>query len=382
MNSDNAHLFSVVLAGGGTAGHTSPLIATATALQRLQPDVEIICVGTERGLENKVVPAAGLRLELIPPVPMPRKPNLDLLKLPGRLHGSVRAARMILDDADAQAVVGFGGYVSTPVYLAARQKRLPIFVHEQNAKPGLANKLAARFATAVLTAFPDTELPGAEFLGMPVRAQITELADADPLQRAERQRQARAEFGLAVESPVLLVSGGSQGARSLNSATEQAADEFLARGVQILHVWGPKNFPADAEPRTNPQSGARYIPVSYVDDMATAYAAADVMLARSGAGTVVETAMVGLPTILVPLPIGNGEQALNAEPVVSAGAGRLIADADLDAERLLTEVDQVLTQRDQMSQAGRALMRSDAAEELASRVLAEIQQRNQAGEGK
>lgn len=365
---------SVVLAGGGTAGHTSPLIATASALQRLDPDVQITCVGTARGLENQVVPAAGLDLELIPPVPMPRKPNLDLFKLPLRLRAAVQAARKILDEAEAQAVVGFGGYVSTPVYLAARQKRIAIFVHEQNAKPGLANKLAARFATGVFSAFPGTQLPGAEFLGMPVRAQIAELAQADRFDRAEAQRQARAAFGLATELPVVLVSGGSQGARSLNRATEQATDELLARGVQILHVWGPKNFPDDAEPRTNPQSGARYVPVAYVDDMATAYAASDLMVARSGAGTVVETAMVGLPTILVPLPIGNGEQALNAEPVVQAGAAVLVPDAELNDARLLAEVEALLDRRAEMSRAGRDLMRADAADELARRVLAAIPQ--------
>ena len=139
-------------------------------------------------------------------------------------------------------------------------------------------------------------------------------------------------------------------------------------------MWGPKNFPDDAEPRTNPQSGARYVPVAYVDDMATAYAASDLMVARSGAGTVVETAMVGLPTILVPLPIGNGEQALNAEPVVQAGAAVLVPDAELNDARLLAEVEALLDRRAEMSRAGRDLMRADAADELARRVLAAIPQ--------
>ena len=134
----------VLLAGGGTAGHTSPLLATADALRRLDPDIEITCLGTARGLETRVVPEAGYALELIPPVPLPRKPNVDLLKVPARLRGAVRDTVRVLDRTGADVVVGFGGYVSMPAYLAARRRKVPIVLHEQNAVPGLANKAGAR----------------------------------------------------------------------------------------------------------------------------------------------------------------------------------------------------------------------------------------------
>src|SRR5688572_21860562 len=133
----------ILLAGGGTAGHTSPLIATADALRRLDPSVEITCLGTPRGLETRVVPEAGYPLELIPPVPLPRKPGADLFKVPTRLRGAVKATYDVLDRVGPDVVVGYGGYVSMPAYLAARRRKLPVVVHEQNAVPGLANKAGA-----------------------------------------------------------------------------------------------------------------------------------------------------------------------------------------------------------------------------------------------
>lgn len=363
-------MVSVVLAGGGTAGHTSPLIATAEALQAAEPGVQITCIGTARGLETRVIPEAGLRLELVPAVPLPRKPSIDLVKLPFRLIRAIGRARKILRGAEADVVCGFGGYAALPAYLAARQLGIPVVIQEQNALPGLANKIASRFAAATLTSFPGTPLRGARFEGLPVRRAIAELAAAD---RKSLTAEARIKFGLSAELPVLLVSGGSQGARSLNNATVDAADALLSAGIQVLHVWGPKNFHDGLTERSDEITGARYLPVGYVDAMATAYAAADLMLARSGAGTVVETAVVGLPTVLVPLPIGNGEQARNAHPLVAAKAAVMIADADLDAARLTAEVNALIAAPGRLEQMGRAaqqLMRPGAAERVAQIVLA------------
>ena len=135
-------MVNVILAGGGTAGHTSPLIATAQAITAIAPDTQITCIGTARGLETRVVPEAGLDLELVPAVPLPRKINLDLFRVPGRLAGAVRQAKKILRAHDADVVCGFGGYASLPAYLAARRLKIPVVIHEQNALPGLANKIA------------------------------------------------------------------------------------------------------------------------------------------------------------------------------------------------------------------------------------------------
>ena len=160
----------ILLAGGGTAGHTSPLLATADALRRIEPAAEITCLGTPRGLENRVVPEAGYPLELIPPVPLPRRLSADLLRVPGRLRGAVKETLAVFDRVRPDVVVGYGGYVSMPAYLAARRRRLPLVVHEQNALPGLANKAGARLADRVAVSFPDTRLPKAEYVGLPIRA--------------------------------------------------------------------------------------------------------------------------------------------------------------------------------------------------------------------
>ncbi len=362
---------SVVLAGGGTAGHTSPLIATAQELLRLAPGTRVTAVGTARGLETTVVPAAGLTLELIPPVPLPRRPGLDLLRVPGRLAAAVRAAGDVLRRTEADVALGFGGYVSTPVYLAARRLGVPVVVHEQNALPGLANRLAARVTREVYTSFPDTPLAHASLIGLPLRRGI---ADLD---RAAGRPAARAALGLDPEDgarrPTLLVSGGSQGAASVNAAVRGAADALLRAGVDVLHVLGPKNHTAGDVRRTDPATGAAYVPLAYVEHMEQAYAAADLMLGRCGAGTVLETAAVGLPCVFVPYPHGNGEQARNAAGVVGAGGGLLLDDPACTPAWAATELPALLGDPERLAGMTRALAgvaRRDAATVLAERTLA------------
>lgn len=362
---------SVVLAGGGSAGHTSPLIATAERLRKQESGVRLTAVGTARGLETQTVPAAGLSLELIPPVPMPRRPGPELLRVPGRLRAAVADSAEILRRVEADVVLGFGGYVSTPVYLAARRLRVPIVIHEQNALPGLANKLASRFTRHVATSFPDTPLPHATYLGLPLRTAITELADPS-FDRAAARTRSRDEWGFRADLPLLLVTGGSQGARQINTAVLGAKEALLAAGVQILHVLGGKNFtPADVE-ISDERTGARYLPVSYVEAMDRAYCAADLMLCRSGASTVLEASVAGLPALFVPYPVGNGEQARNAVMVVQAGGGEVIADADCTADRLAAAVPALIGDHVRlaaMAEGSRSVRVVDAADKLARLTL-------------
>ncbi len=350
----------ILLAGGGTAGHTSPLLATADALRRLEPDVEITCLGTPRGLETRVVPEAGYPLELIAPVPLPRKPSVDLLRVPARLRGAVKEARAVLDRVRPDVLVGYGGYVSVPAYLAARRAEVPIVVHEQNSLPGLANKVGARFAKRVAVSFPDTPLPHAEYVGLPIRTMIS------GLDRAALRAEARAFFGLDPDLPTLVVTGGSQGARNLNLAISGAARALGEAGVQVLHVVGPKND-------VTPQAGLpTYVPVGYVDRMDYALAAADLMVCRAGASSVTEAAAVGVPTIFVPLPIGNGEQPLNARPVVEAGGALLVEDAAFTSRWVTARVPALVTDPGRlaaMSAAASGLIPRDADEKLARIVL-------------
>ena len=353
----------VLLAGGGTAGHTSPLLATADALRRNDPDIVITALGTARGLETRVIPEAGYSLELIPPVPLPRRPGADLLRTPGRLRGAMKAALEVIDRIQPDVVVGFGGYVSVPAYLAARKRRLPLVVHEGNALPGIANKLGARFTSHVATSFPDTALPHAHYIGLPIRRMISNL------DRESLRIEARESFGLDIDRPTLLVTGGSQGARRLNQSVAAAAPAFAEAGIQVLHIVGPSG---EATPEVTP-GGPAYVVVPFVSRMDLAYAAADAVLCRAGSNTVTEVSGVGLPAIYVPLPIGNGEQAHNARPVVDAGGGLLVADAALTPEWVRATVPDLLTDPDRleaMSAAASHVIPLDADDKLAEMILA------------
>ena len=353
---------SVVLAGGGTAGHIEPALALADALRRADPQLGIVCLGTERGLETRLVPLRGYELALIPPVPMPRQLTPQLLGVPGRLGASVSAAARVLDQARADVLVGFGGYVATPGYLAARRHHVPIVVHEANARPGLANRIGARFTTYVFTGQPDTKLPHARFIGIPLRHEIASL---DRLALADK---ARAHFGLRPDLPVLLVTGGSQGARSLNQAAVGAAGWIRAAGVQVLHIIGPRS---DIE--VPPPGGETpYVALPYLDRMDLAYAAADFAMCRAGAMTCAELTAVGLPAAYVPLPHGNGEQRLNAMPIEDVGGGIIVDDAQLSPEWIADTLLPVVLDPElvaAMSRAAAEAGRRDADRWLAAEVI-------------
>jgi UDP-N-acetylglucosamine--N-acetylmuramyl-(pentapeptide) pyrophosphoryl-undecaprenol N-acetylglucosamine transferase len=348
---------SIVVAGGGSGGHIEPAMAFADAVRVLRPDARITALGTEKGLDTTLIPARGYPLELIPPVPLPRKPTADLLRVPGRVRAAVSRVREVLAGVDAQAVVGFGGFVALPAYLGARG-RVPVVVHEANARAGLANKVGARFADIVAVAVPGSGLPGEQMVGMPLRRSIT------GLDRPALRAQARQFFGLPPQGPVLLVFGGSLGARTLNAAVAAALPELLRAGVAVLHAHGKGGEPAP------PARG--YLGVPYIERMDLAYAAADAVLCRAGATTVAEVSAVGLPAVYVPLPHGNGEQALNARPVVAAGGGVLVDDAELTGERVVAELVPLLRDPRRLAEAGAAARSSghaDAADRLARMVL-------------
>lgn len=349
----------VLLAGGGTAGHTSPLLATAAVLAAAGD--EITCLGTPKGLEVTLIPEAGYALELVPPVPLPRRPNGDLVRLPVTLRRAVKATLEVIDRVRPDVVVGFGGYVSVPAYLAARRRRLPLVVHEGNALPGIANKLGARLTSHVATSFPETELRGATYVGLPIRRQIA------ALDRDASRAEARRHFGLDADRPTILVTGGSQGARRINTTMAAASRDLADAGVQVLHAAGrPEEVDLDVREGDPP-----YVVEQYIDRIDLAYAAADLVVCRSGANTVTEVAAVGLPAVFVPLPIGNGEQALNAHPVVGAGGALLIEDAAFTPAWVDSAVVPLVTSPDRlahMSQAASGIVRRDAAEVLAEMV--------------
>lgn len=350
-----------LLAGGGTAGHTSPLLATAAVLR--DEGVEVTCLGTPRGLETTLIPEAGFPLELVPPVPLPRRPGIAMLRVPGRLRAAVAQTQDVFERVKPHVVVGFGGYVSVPAYLVARRMRIPLVVHEGNAKPGIANRLGARFTTHVATSFPDTPLRHGRYVGLPIRRQIS------GLDRAASRAEGRAHFGLDPDRPTLLVTGGSQGARRINHAVSGAARDLAEAGIQVLHAAGrPDEVVLD-----RPEGAPPYVVEQYIDRIDLAYAAADLVVCRAGANTVTEVAAVGLPAAFVPLPIGNGEQALNAHPVVQAGGGLLIDDEAMTpswVDHVVVPLVQDTERLAAMSAAARDLVPRDADVRLARMVVA------------
>jgi UDP-N-acetylglucosamine--N-acetylmuramyl-(pentapeptide) pyrophosphoryl-undecaprenol N-acetylglucosamine transferase len=355
-------LQSVVLAGGGTGGHVYPLLAFADCLRRHDPYVRITCLGTERGLENELIPRHGYELRHIPAFQLPRSMNMNLVRTPDRMWRASRAASKILEEVKAEVVVGFGGYVSVPAYLAAWRRELPLVIHELNVPPGVANRLGMKFTKHIAVGFEHQphqaeSLKSARVVGVPLRQSIA------TLNRAANRERAREHFGLRQDLPVLFVFGASQGARTINVAVAGAAKALSAAGIQVLHITGARN--ADVE--IPPDLPVPYVKRKFLDEMELGYASADLALCRGGAMTCAETAAVGMPAIYVPYPHSNREQYRNAVPVVEAGGGLIVDDAEMSPEWVERTAVPLLRDPDRlakMAAAAAAYGRRDGDERL------------------
>lgn len=338
-----------LLAGGGTAGHVNPLLAVADALRERNGDAKVLVLGTADGLEARLVPERGYQLLTVEKVPFPRRLGKAALSFPKRFRGAIKQTQAYIREHGVEVVAGFGGYASAPAYVAARREKIPFVVHEANARPGLANHLGARNASAVGVTFEGTPIRGAELVGMPLRTEIL------TLDRASKRKEAAKFFGLDANKPVLLVFGGSQGSVRLNTTLADSWRDILGAGWQVLHATGERNEVIE-------QVDAGYRVLHYIDRMDLALALADLVLSRAGSSTVSELTALGIPAIYVPLPIGNGEQALNAAWAVSAGAARLIPDAELNAELVRNQIVPLL------QDAAKLQSMADAAHEIGIRT--------------
>ncbi len=312
---------SYLLAGGGTAGHVNPMLAIADEIRRRDPEARIVMIGTKEGLEARLVPQRGYDLHTIARLPFPRRPDARALRFIAGWNKAVRDVQDVITDREVDVVIGVGGYAAAPAYQAAKRSRVPIVIHEANAKPGLANRLAARWTRFIGVAFEGTSLPNARFVGMPLRPEI------QSLDVAATREKARKHFKLALGHPVLLVTGGSLGAERLNAAVEGALPAFERAGIDVLHIAGER---AQLSKVTMPG----YVRMEYCDRMDYAFAAADLVLSRSGASTVSELSALGIPAVFVPYAVGNGEQSLNAQNSVDARGALVVSDVDLDAQWL------------------------------------------------
>lgn len=324
----------IILVGGGTAGHVEPALAVADWLLTNSDNVACEFVGTKSGIEMDLVPAAGLKLHLITKSPLPRKINLDSFLWPFKFLFSITQALRVVRSADL--VIGFGGYVSAPCYIASRLKRVPIFIHEANAIPGWANKLGANFSDKTFIAFASTAKVGgkwssAALTGMPIREEIFAISKLSKSERSAKWDATYRELGLDRSKRTIFIFGGSLGAQSMNNTVAQALPELLSRGYNIIHAVGQNN--------ELPKAVSGYAPLSYIKNMADMYIASDLVISRGGAVTCAEIDAANSYALIVPLPIGNGEQVANAQDLVDKGAGKICLNSDFTSEWLLSNIE-------------------------------------------
>ncbi|MGH7723549.1 MAG: UDP-N-acetylglucosamine--N-acetylmuramyl-(pentapeptide) pyrophosphoryl-undecaprenol N-acetylglucosamine transferase [Candidatus Dormibacteria bacterium] len=323
-----------LIAGGGTGGHLTPVLALAQELRRADPRGDVVVVGRHGGVAEGLVTAAGIRLETVRVSGLDAGNAVSVLRFTALLPAAMRTARRIIRSFAADVVVGGAGYVSVPVVLAARSLRIPVVLMEQNAVPGRATRLLARRGTLVAAAFAETaaELPRARVVhtGNPIRAGV--------LATPRRALGGRCDH--------LLVMGGSQGARQINHAVAGCVEALLGRhpGLRITHQTGAldseeMDAAAGALP---PDVRERWHLHPFIDDVGAAIVAADLVLMRAGGSSLAECAALERPMLLVPYPHAGDHQRFNAAPYVAAGAARLIPDAECDADRVAAEVGALL----------------------------------------
>ena len=366
---------SLLVAAGGTGGHVFPGLALARTIVQHDPEATVRFAGTTRGIETRAVPEAGFALDLLPILPLSRRLSAETLKAPFAAVNGTFAARRLLREHRFDVVCGMGGYVTLPVALAARMEGVPVVLHEQNAVPGIANRLAARVASriavgvdAAAAAFPPDRTT---VVGNPVRPELARL------DRAALRDEAVAAFGLDPDRRTLFVFGGSQGARRINQAVVEATAHWPdPAAVQVLHACGRRDEAdvraawAGADPDGR---GLLVRIVPFVDRMDLAYAAADLAMTRAGAITVAELTAAGMPAVMVPLPHATADhQAANARAVAAGGGAVVADDATLDGPAVVATVAPLLADQGRlaaMAEGMRAQAHPAAAEELAALVV-------------
>ena len=325
---------TVVLAGGGTAGHVEPALAVARQWKNSHPNDRVIFLGTTSGLENTLVPAANFELHLIPRVRISRRPSPSWLRIPFDLLSAVRESNRVIKTADV--VIGFGGYVSAPAYIAARLSEVPSVIHEANAKPGWANRLGAVFSQHLAVAHPvdSGKFEGALLAGLPLRSDVAQGFTHSHSDWSAARKSAKVRLGFPSDAPLIFVMGGSQGSVAINKVIETSVQMFNAQGLSVLHSVGKLNV--------LPEASGSYRPVAYVEAMADAYLGADLIIGRSGAVTCSEFRALGRYALFVPLPIGNGEQFVNAASLVASNRAEVVDQKDFTAEFLKTHISELL----------------------------------------
>lgn len=360
----------VILSGGGTGGHIYPALTIADQIKALRPDTEITFVGTRQGLEKDIIPRYGYKLEFIEVAGFKRSLSFDTLRSGVKLMQGLKDAYSLLNRLKPDLVIGTGGYVCGPILFLAALKGIPACIQEQNAMPGVTNKILARYVKKVFLGYGEAEkyFGGSSkkiFTGNPIRSEIMQ----------NKRKDAIVELGLNPSKKTILVSGGSRGARSINNAMQYVERELSGRSdVQVLHATGEVNYEFYmSEIKKGGLLEDNIIIRPYLHNMPMALAAADLAVFRAGAIGLAELAAKGVPAILVPYPYATANhQEFNAKAVEAAGAAKVILDKDLTGENLLEEIEKLLISDNglqAMKKAAKSLGRPDAAAEIAQQAL-------------
>lgn len=322
----------IIISGGGTGGHIFPAIAIANALKRLAPDTAVLFVGANGKMEMEKVPAAGYEIIGLDIQGINRKSLWKNLALPFKLYRSIRKARQIIRDFRPDVAVGVGGYASGPLLHSAVRMGVPALIQEQNSYAGITNKRLAGKVATVCVAFEgmDRFFPKEKilFTGNPIRREAVTIADKRP--------EATAALGLSPERKTILLTGGSLGARTLNESMRDGLDRLVAANIQVVWQCGAYYYDSLRE-SVNAEYGEHVKLTPFLQRMDFAYAAADAIIARAGAGTIAELCVVGKPTILVPSPnVAEDHQTKNAQALVNRSAALMVTDAEAP-RKLITE---------------------------------------------
>ena len=362
---------NIMISGGGTGGHIYPALTIYKTLETMV-DANFLYIGTERGLESRIVPKEGIPFTTLPVQGLQRKLSLDTLVTAGKTLSSLWKANQLISDFKPDIVIGTGGYVCGPLLLAAALRGIPTLIQEQNVVPGITNKILSRFVDMVAVGYEEAipHFPRAKkviYTGNPVRPSVV----------TANREEARAYFGLQDDQTAILVAGGSSGARSINTAMQAVHEHYKGReDIKIIHATGTDEYSRVCE-SLGIQEGDVYSSTShivpYLDNMDMAMAASDMAIFRSGAIGLAELAVRGIPSILIPYPYAAADhQTFNAKAFVDAGASTMIVDKELNGTRLLQAVDAMLADqrcRKRMAEATLQLGKPEAAIEIAKLAL-------------
>ncbi|WP_270641215.1 undecaprenyldiphospho-muramoylpentapeptide beta-N-acetylglucosaminyltransferase [Limosilactobacillus mucosae] len=353
----------IIVSGGGTGGHIYPALALIERLKQVEPDTQVLYVGTDRGLENKIVPAAGLELKVLHTQGFKRSLSLENFKTAYLFLKAVHDAKKIIKEFKPDVVLGTGGYVSGAVLYAAAKLHVPTVIHEQNSVVGITNKFLSRYVDEIAIAFDAArdQFPAAKvtMCGNPRAQQAAANANSD---------FSWTSYGLSDDKPVLMIFGGSQGAPKINASVVQAIPEFSKLDYQVVFATGQKRYDQVKEALKDVKVGSNVKVVPYIEDMPAKMPKVACLVSRAGATTIAEITALGIPTILIPSPyVTANHQVKNAMALVKNGAAAMITEDQLDGRSLLVQADRLMEDqaaRDQMAQASKKMGRPDAADRL------------------